>query len=241
MQKGFSLIEMLMVSLLGSFLLLAASQVLTTLIKYQTDQSELLRLAENTALAEIALRNGISKLPFSLSDNDDLKVCAGVATDIYPNIIEHSKNLTCLGKKLFFNQFSSSDWLFLPTYDQNKEITHSLFHLDKKSYGYGLAYKPFASEKEKYSQTLVNQVELVRFRYLQCDEQQDWIRNSETLEIGNVCGIQFALILASNRPVKKRQKNLILWGEILNPPSDGLYRQLISSTVRLTGIANDKP
>ena len=51
MQKGFSLVEMLIASLLGGLLLLAASQGLATLGKHQKNQSELLRLTERSNLA----------------------------------------------------------------------------------------------------------------------------------------------------------------------------------------------
>lgn len=233
MQKGFSLAEMLVVSLFGSFLLLAASQVLTTLIRHQVNQSELLRLTENSALAEIALKNGIRNA-FKVS-------AADIATSSYPKQTEQKIKLdqNYLGNEVDFDQFRSSDWLLL--FNDNKSI-YSLFHLDKKSYGHGLAYKYYEKNSGRSrSDTLVSQVELMRFRFF-CEEQQSWVKSTEVKNLNNTKGVQFAVLLVSDQPIRNNGiKKITLWDETLNPPKDGLYRQLISSTVRLTGANNEQP
>jgi len=248
MQKGFSLIEMLLAGLFGSLLLTASSQALIGLIRYQTDQSELLRLTEKTTLAEMALKQ---TLAFSAD-----AVIIGKAVDHYPAKTPKKTHTqySSLGNNTSFNQFSSSDWLILLT--NNDEKKYGVFHLDKKSYGYGLAYKELSTKKIKsISNTLVNQVELLRFRYLPdentqehyCLEKQKITINEDNkvkeveglncsaIEENPARGIQFAFILATQKPIKKPgDSSFYLWGETLIPPKDGLYRQLISSTVRLS-------
>lgn len=227
MQKGFSLVELLIVSLLGSLLLLAASQGLATLAKHQKDQSELLRLTERSNLAEVALKKAIYE-----AQNIFI---AGEATSNYPDFTE--KN-TLLGypktSKVSFNQFTSSDWMLL---SQGKSVEKRyLFHLDKKTYGYGLAFQDFGKNTPR-SDTLVNQVELVRFKFF-CEEAQAWIRGNQVSSCKKVTGASFALLLASSQALEKKQSaQVILWGEKLTLPTDGIYRQLVSATVHLM----DKP
>lgn len=217
MQKGFSLVEMLIVSLFGSFLLLATSHALTTLIKYQTQQSELLRLAERSYLAEIALKNAINKAQRVLK--------VGEAVSDYPDFTE--QNTTLKSKEKDFKQFASSDWLFLKSENQS-----NLFHLDTKTYGYGLAFRDFNKDKSR-SDTLVNQIELMRLRFF-CDENGTWVKGGQVTNSSKIKGVQFALLITSSLPIKKASpKDFILWDEKLIPPTDGLYRQLVSATVRL--------
>src|SRR5690554_6549120 len=224
MQKGFSLVELLIVSLLGSLLLLAASQGLATLGKHQKNQSELLRLTERSNLAEIALKKAIYEAQNIL--------IAGEATSSYPSFAEKS---TFLGSfNITFKQFASSDWMLLSTGKPVKE--QQLFHLDSKTYGYGLAFQDFGKNKPR-SDTLVNQVELVRFKFF-CEEAQAWIKGNQVSSCKKVTGASFALLLASSQALEKKQSaQVVLWGEKLALPTDGIYRQLVSATVHLM----DKP
>ncbi len=219
MQKGFSLIEMLVVSLFGSFLLLATSHALTTLIKYQTQQSELLRLAERSYLAEIALKNAVNKAQRVLK--------AGEATSNYPNFTEQNITLKSMGKD--FKQFSSSDWMLL-SHGQNIP-QRSLFHLDDKTYGYGLAFRDIEKDTSR-SDTLVNQVELMRLRFFYEDDKT-WVKGNQVIDSNKIRGVQFAFLITSSQPIKKTSPSeFILWDEKLVPPNDGHYRQLISATAR---------
>lgn len=242
MQKGFSLTEMLIVSLFGSLLLAATSQALVTLIKYQTDQSELLRLAENAILTEMALKQILG------SSTEFLII--GKAISNYPARAPKKTSIQYnnQGNTTEFNQFSSSDWLILFTIENN----YGLFHLDKKSYGYGLAYKKLKPEENTNSNTLANQVELIRFRYLPDEETQNnycleqqliTIKKDEdetevegtdcsAIEANIVRGIELAFILVTSRPIKKPSpSSFSLWGETLIPPKDGLYRKLVTLTL----------
>lgn len=222
MQKGFSLIEMLVVSLFGSFLLLATSHALTTLIKYQTQQSELLRLAERSYLAEIALKNAVNKAQRVLK--------AGEATNNYPNLKQLD---TLLGypkdSTINFDQFASSDWMLL---SHGQDIAQrSLFHLDDKTYGYGLAFRDFEKNTSR-SDTLVNQVELMRLRFFYEDDKT-WVKGNQVIDSNKIRGVQFAFLITSSQPIKKTSPSeFILWDEKLVPPNDGHYRQLISATAR---------
>ncbi|NLW04996.1 MAG: prepilin-type N-terminal cleavage/methylation domain-containing protein [Pseudomonadaceae bacterium] len=259
MQQGFSLVEMLIVSLFGSLLLLATSQGLINLISYQTDQSELLRLAENASLAEMALKQTI------VSSTKALII--GRAISSYParapkkTYIQYNE----LGNSTSFEQFSSSDWLLLLEDEKinNNKVEHGIFHLDKKDFGYGLAYKKLSPDQTNpISNTLVNQVELVRFRYLPNQSTQNYYclekqpitlkENKEveaivtteaivegadcsTLEANLATGIEFAFILVTSKPLKKPSpSHFYLWGEVLTPPKDGLYRQLVSSVAHFS-------
>lgn len=225
MQKGFSLIEMLMVSLFSSLLLLALSHGLITLIKFQTEQSELLRLTERLTLAKLAIRNAVSHSRRILDSSE--------ATSYYPVLTEQDilLNKNSPTNEVRFKQISSSDSLLLIT--SNSKNKTSLFHLDKKTYDFGLAYKDLSIEKPR-SDTLVTHVELMRLRFL-CNGQQNWVKRSEVNDFKKVNGVQFALIVTTNQPVKKTSNNssFLLWGEVLTPPKDGHYRRIISSTVHL--------
>lgn len=225
MQKGFSLVELLIVSLLGSLLLLAASQGLATLAKHQKDQSELLRLTERSNLAEVALKKAINKTKKVL--------IAGEATQQYPSF---SQQNILLGypqnSKTTFEQFSSSDWMLL-SYGQ-KNTNPQLLHLDKKTYGHGLALKDFTKSSPR-SDTLVNQVELLRLRFFDEGTNQ-WVKASQITPSSNLKGVQFAFLTTSSLPLTKASSSEFnLWGETLTPPKDGLHRQLISATALTRG------
>ena len=139
MQKGFTLLEMLMVSLFGGLLLLAASQVIITLINTQADQSELLRLAENAMLAELVLKKEISAAKSIL--------LTGEAAHSHLVKTSESNLLAAnnLNNEIKFNQFKNSDWLLLytTTAKENNSCDNKyvIFHIDKKEYAYGLSYK----------------------------------------------------------------------------------------------------
>lgn len=288
MQKGFSLIELLVVSLFGGLLLLAASQLLLSLIRYQADQSELLRLTENATLVEAGIKETI------LSKTKTLLI--GKAISSYPTKTQSTKiyiKHNALGYITYVEPFNSSDWLVIVRLDPNDAKTEKSFleaieakqtleieetetapqeqkdkkeygviYLDKKSFGFGLAYKQLKPWRARpASRTLVNQVELLRFRYLPheavsqpyCEIKQsmqvtEFTEDSEghlitedalldvvdcgTLETSQVSGLQFAFIIVASKPTKKRSaSSFSLWGQTLTPPQDGLYRQLITSTV----------
>ncbi|GLR65135.1 PilW family protein [Marinospirillum insulare] len=226
MQKGFSLVEMLVASLFSGLILLSASQGLATLIKFQTNQSELVRLQERSNLAETALKNAIYQAQNVLT--------AGAATANYPNFSQQTRLLGYpKNSPINFNQFASSDWLLLSTGQSTKK--RSLFHLDKKTYGFGLAFKDFRKATPR-SDTLVNQVELVRFRFF-CQDSQSWISASEARQCSQkISSVGFSVLLASSLAVSKTQANqFTLWGKQYAFPKDGRLRQVVSATVQLAG------
>lgn len=292
MQKGFSLIELLVVSLFGGLLLLAASQLLLSLIRYQADQSELLRLTENATLVEAGIKETI------LSKTKTLLI--GKAISSYPTKTQSTKiyiKHNALGYITYVEPFNSSDWLVIVRLDpkdaeteksfleaieakqaleieetetetetapqeQKDKKEYGVIYLDKKSFGFGLAYKQLKPWRARpTSRTLVDQVELLRFRYLPheaisqpyCEIKQSMqvteftegieghlitedalldVVDCGTLETSQVSGLQFAFIIVASKPTKKRSaSSFSLWGQTLTPPQDGLYRQLITSTV----------
>lgn len=254
MQKGFTLLEMLLVSLFGGLLLLAVSQAIITLIRAQADQSELLRLAENAMLAELVLKKELSEAKEVLSTgaatNNNLKKTAE------SNLLEANN----LMNEIKFNQFKNSDWLLLytATKKENNRCNNKyvIFHIDKKENAQGLAYKYYETNNKgiitkepdkttavavektsdtSRSDTLVSQLELLRFRYFYEQEQQ-WVQSHAILDLSLIKKIQFAFIIATNQPVKKSNPNSFkLWGQNIALPKDGLYRELVTATVTLKG------
>lgn len=259
MQKGFTLLEMLMVSLFGGLLLLAASQVIITLINTQADQSELLRLAENAMLAELVLKKEISAAKSIL--------LTGEATHSYLVKTSESNLLAAnnLNNEIKFNQFKNSDWLLLytTTAKENNSCDNKyvIFHSDKKEYAYGLSYKYYEiaskgtiintadktieldplnslilSNDTSRSDTLVSQIELIRFRYFY-EQESKWIKSNQILDYSSIKKIQFAFIIGTNNPVKKQNPDYFtLWDKVINLPKDGIYRQLVTATVNLKGV-----
>lgn len=277
MQKGFTLLEMLMVSLFGGLLLLAVSQAIITLIRAQADQSELLRLAENAMLAELVLKKELSEatqvLYIGAASSNNLKKTSET------NLLEANN----LNNEIKFNQFKNSDWLLLytATKKENNKCNNKyiIFHIDRKENAQGLAYKYYDTANKgeiiatadkiavddldivdedeieipaisdptdpnseliktsdtSRSDTLVSQLELLRFRYFYEQEQQ-WVQSHAILDPSLIKKIQFAFIIATNQPVKKSNPNSFkLWNQDISLPKDGLYRELVTATVTLKG------
>ncbi|HKM16302.1 MAG TPA: prepilin-type N-terminal cleavage/methylation domain-containing protein [Marinospirillum sp.] len=259
MQKGFTLLEMLMVSLFGGLLLLAASQVIINLINTQADQSELLRLAENAMLAELVLKKEISEAKSILLSGEAIN--SRLVKTSESNLLTANN----LNNEIKFNQFKNSDWLLLYTTrvkeNNNCDNKYIILHIDKKEYAYGLSYKyyeiaskgtitnatdktieldplnnPILSSDTSRSDTLVSQIELIRFRYFY-EQESKWIKSNEILDYSLIKKVQFAFIIGTNNPVKKQNPNYFtLWDEIINLPKDGIYRQLVTAIVNLKGV-----
>jgi prepilin-type N-terminal cleavage/methylation domain-containing protein len=233
--RGFTLLEVLLVSLLGSLLLLAATELLASLSQQQVKNYAQLRLQDNARLADLAISRDITTATAVLA--------AGTASHTYPNRSTTSVDLS--GFELTatsFNQFRSSDWLFL----QKGSITHpdySLWHLDEKTYGFGLAHKGYSKDENTKaltpSQTLVDQVELLRFRFY-CDDQKRWLTASETTTYSSITHIHFALLLISPVSIKAKPGAIELWGETLHPPDDGHLRLLTTGIRALRKEAEDQ-
>lgn len=225
--RGFTLLEVLLVSLLGSVLLLAATELLASLSQQQARNYAQLRLQDNAQLAAAAISRDITTATAVLA--------AGVASQPYPNRSATSVDLT--GFELTatgFNQFRSSDWLFLQTKAETDEdedkLDYSLWHLDEKTYGFGLAHKGRSRENPDSltaSQTLVDQVELLRFRFY-CRDQGRWLSALDITAYSSITHIQFALLLVSSTSVGTAPIPLSLWSEQLIPPDDGHLRLLVT-------------
>ncbi|SFC27890.1 prepilin-type N-terminal cleavage/methylation domain-containing protein [Marinospirillum celere] len=228
--RGFSLLELLIVAALGSLLLLATSEVFARLVFYQTDLSAWLRLEEKAALAETALKTDL-KAAHQL-------VALKSAERTYPDFSEQSFEITeSLVRTGSFQSARSSDWLLINRSSEDPNPDFSLWHLDQKTYGRGLAHKasrPTEPNRLSSSQTLIAGVELLRFRFYS-DQQKAWLssqqaQNSEE----NFSGIQFAILLASEQAqLHRKQPALELWGEQLRPPQDGRLRLLITGSLPL--------
>lgn len=228
---GFTLLEMLLVSALGSLLLLAATQIFANLVQQQAEQASWLRLDERARLAELSLKRDLASA-YQLVE-------AGAASRDYPNTSEISIQLSDPDiQASSFDSFRSSDWLLINRQPQDAAPDYSLWHVDQKTYGKGLAHKASsqeAAEKLSSSQTLIAQAELLRLRFYSPgaagwltvkDYHQPW---------EEVTAIQFAVLLASDQPLHSRKQAaaFTLWGETLNPPKDGHLRTLIIGRVTL--------
>lgn len=226
--QGFSLLEVLLVSLLGSLLLLAATELLAALSQQQVRHYAQLRLKDSARLADLALHQDIRSATAVLA--------VGVASHAYPNRSAAAVDLAGFDLSATgFNQFRSSDWLFL----QKGSISspnYSLWHLDQKTHGFGLAHKglsPSITNTLTDSQTLVDQVELLRFRFY-CSDQERWLKASETLSDSSITQVGFALLLVSPISVRAKPRSIALWGEILHPPDDGHLRLLVTGMSALS-------
>lgn len=229
--QGFSLLEVLLVTLLGSLLLLAATELLAALSQQQVRHYAQLRLKDSARLADLALRQDIRSATAVLA--------VGVASHAYPNRSAASVDLAGFDLAATgFNQFRSSDWLFLQKIvDKDKDkLDYSLWHLDEKTHGFGLAHKGLSRENSDSltpSQTLVDQVELLRFRFY-CSDQERWLKASETLSDSSITQVGFALLLVSPMSVRAKPRSIALWGEILHPPDDGHLRLLVTGMSALS-------
>lgn len=221
--RGFTLLEVLLVSLLGSLLLLAATELLASLSQQQVKNYAQLRLQDNARLVDLAISRDITTATAVLA--------VGAASHTYPNRSAASVDLSGFDLAATgFNQFRSSDWLFL----QKGNATHpdySLWHLDEKTHGFGLAHKGYSKDEDANaltpSQTLVDQVELLRFRFY-CNDQKRWLTASETTVYSSISHVHFALLLISPVSIKAKPRSIELWDETLQPPDDGHLRLLIT-------------
>ncbi|WP_162299677.1 prepilin-type N-terminal cleavage/methylation domain-containing protein [Marinospirillum perlucidum] len=227
--SGFSLIEVLVVTLVGGLLLVASTQVFTQLVQYQRQQMQTLRLTERTRLAELALRQDLSQAQRILA--------AASATRDYPDFTEKTVTLNhpTLSSSSF-EHFPSSDWLVINRHAEDQEADFSLWHLDSKTYGQGLAHKQSQSDQAEqlgHSQTLIQGAELLRFRYYRPDSGR-WLNADQVSDWTSISGIQFAVLLASSVPLSRpKQQQIQLWGEPLELPEDGRLRQLVTGSVYL--------
>ena len=222
--KGFTLVELLLVSLLGSLVLIASSQSLGQLLSWRSHNQTASRVQEQLLLAESAIKQHLQASTQLLE--------YGAATDNYPNLGHKDYTLQTNGDD--FKQFASSDWLVL----ERAQGKSYLLHLDKKTYDFGLAVKIVKSNDEaenenRRSEALVSYVELMRLRFF-CAEQQRWVNYAELNNPDNLSALQVGLVLVSANPVKRlNQSQLKLWGASLMPPQDGHYRALTTFTAFL--------
>lgn len=220
--RGFTLLEVLLVSLLGSLLLLAATELLASLSQQQARNYAQLRLQDNAQLAASAISRDITTATAVLA--------AGAASQPYPNRSATSVDLGGFDLAATgFNQFRSSDWLFLQK-GNTTDPDYSLWHLDEKTHGFGLAHKGRSRENPDSltaSQTLVDQVELLRFRFY-CRDQERWLSAPDITAYSSITHIQFALLLVSSTSVGAAPIPLSLWSEQLIPPDDGHLRLLVT-------------
>ena len=226
--QGFSLLEVLMISALGSLLLLAATQVFATLVQQHSQQSLELRLQERAILAELALRRDLSR--------GYQVVAAGRASHSYPANGQTRIDLNSAGLNTQFDQFVSSDWLLINRQPAEETPDFSLWHTDRKTYGKGLAHRPSSSSAASGlapSQTVIAQVELLRLRFY-CEAASSWLHAGQLDNFDTLAGIQYALIIVSEAAdPRARARTFNLWGEHLQTPSDGRTRLLVTGSVRL--------
>ena len=236
-QQGFNLTELLLVSLVGTLILVATLQLYSSLARHKTYEAAWLRLQERARLAELVLSRDLAKT-FEVVEYQ-------AASRSYPDFSSSSQAVT--QKQLAhasFSQYRSSDWMLISQQTGDNDLRFSLWHLDEKTYGRGLAHKASRPSKLKQlssSQTVIQHAELLRFRLL-CAESSSWqALNNPCTHLQQVRGIQFAVILASEAKLPEYQQSaLYLWGEQLNPPNDGRLRTLASGRVLLKqGAKND--
>lgn len=229
--SGFTLLEMLLVSALGSLLLLAATQIFASLVKQQAEQAAWLRLEERARLTELVLKQDLAR-GYQLLE-------AGAANRHYPDLNEANIQLSdpdIQGGS--FDSFRSSDWLLINRKPQGETPDYSLWHVDQKSYGIGLAHKISSQDKAKTltnSQTLIAQIELLRLRFYS-PNSPNWIKAEDFNDPWKeVTAIQFAALLASDQPLpgKSSPAPITLWGETLNLPDDGHLRTLVMGRANL--------
>ncbi|MDR9466826.1 prepilin-type N-terminal cleavage/methylation domain-containing protein [Marinospirillum sp.] len=229
--SGFTLLEMLLVSALGSLLLLAATQIFASLVHQQAEESVWLRLEERARLTELVLKQDLAS-GYQLLE-------AGAASRDYPKLSETDTQLSDPDiQKRNFASFRSSDWLLINRQPQGETPDYSLWHVDEKTYGKGLAHKISSQDKAETltnSQTLVAQVELLRLRFFSPDSSS-WIKAEDFSDpLEEVTAIQFAALVVSGQALdgKQASHSITLWGETLNPPDDGHLRTLVLGRANL--------
>lgn len=231
--------EMLLVSLLGGGILLGAGQLFTTQLSQHARQQQFLLLESQARLAELAMIRDLKASSSILQ--------AGAARRTYPSSSEYSVNLTAStgphqAVEYRFNNASDSDWLLLQQpRGQGDYQDLSLWHLDEKSLGGGLAHKPASSGQVESSQTLIADVELLRFRFQ--ENGSGWKTPDQINNWSAVHSVQFALLLKSTQPLPgHRNPPIRLWGETLQPPQDQHLRLVFSHSLTLQkGLIHAQP
>lgn len=237
-QQGFNLMEMLLVSLLGGGILLGAGQLFTTQLSQHARQQQSLLLESQARLAKLALIRDLKA--------SNGVVQAGAARHSYPSGNEYRMSLTASTGAhqtvaYHFNSASDSDWLLLQQpRGQGDRQDLSLWHRDEKSHGGGLAHKPASSGSVESSQTLIPDVELLRFRFQ--ENGSHWKTAAQISNWQAVHSVQFALLLKSAQPLPGHKNPPIrLWGETLQPPQDQHLRLVFSHSLTLQKGAAHEP
>lgn len=236
-QYGFNLVELLLVSLLGGLILLAASQVYAALAQQQMRQQLLLQLDHQARLAELALTRDLAAASGV--------VAAGAASASYPSGTQHSRQVnTSNGSgqsvSFHFQSATDSDWLLVQQPDTETHRLLSLWHRDQKSQGWGLSHQPAAAGSTIPSQTMIPEVELFRVRLQHTSGQ--WQRPGQVNDWSSIRGIQFALLLKSSQPLPGHQSTpFTLWQETLQPPQDQHLRILLVRSVHLQEVQHAAP
>lgn len=233
---GFTLQETLLVSALGSLLLLTITQIFASLTQQQAEQAAWLRLEERAGLVSLVLKQDLAQ-SYQL-------IKAGAASHNYPDFQEVSLEVTAPQiNKATFSSFRSSDWLITNRKAPGVPPSYSLWHVDEKEYGRGLAHKTSVTPSAKAtqqprlssSQTLIAQVEMLRLR-LYDPATGEWLRVQDfTLPWHEVQAIQFAVVIASDQPIRSRPANesFTLWGKAIQLPNDGHLRTLVMGRSQL--------
>lgn len=228
---GFTLIEILLVSALGSLVLLAATQILASLVQQQAEQAAWLRLEERARLVELVLKYDLA--------NSYHVLAAGTASHRYPDFVQVQIELNQANLYATrFNSFRSSDWLLVNRQPPGETADYSLWHVDQKEYGLGLANKTSSQDKASIltsSQTLIAQVEHLSLRFYSPASER-WLQATD-LEGSweEVTSVQFAAILVSDQALRSKpsQTSITLWGEKLSLADDGRLRVLVEGRSNL--------
>lgn len=198
-QQGFSLVELLIVSLLSSVALLAASQSFVSLLKFETSLNTKLQLNEAAILADLAIQNTLHQAKGV--------ALAGQAT---ANSAASNSNLSInlgggLGT-LNFTQLRNSDWLLVK--DKNNSKKFNLLHLDIKTYGKGLAYKSHTvGSVADRSDTLVDLVNQISWQFYDASKNT-WLRASQVNDFNQVKAVSYFLTLEAPA-VKQKQPSYL--------------------------------
>lgn len=200
-QQGFSLVEVLVTSLLGGLLLVAAGQVFMSLVKFQAQLNNQLKLNETAILADVAIKNILTQAKSIKS--------AGQATS---STASSNNNLTLdLGDELGslnFTQARNADWLLVE--DKTSDNKFNLLHLDKKSHGKGLAYKSYRPDEivAERSDTLVDLVEQIHWYFYQSANGQ-WLTANQVNDFSTITATSYNLLINLNSDNNQNQQPLM--------------------------------
>lgn len=211
--QGWSLMELLVSGLLASLLLLAAAQLLSALLQSHARQTAWLDLERRAHLLIQAVEEDWSRQAHLVE--------VGAARAAYPRQQQRAESIQS-SPALSFMQQQDSDWLLWR--DTQQQL--SLWHLDHKSYGAGLAHnRTNATGQWIGSQTLIPDVELWRVRLW--SEAAGWQRPDQLTEQDQILAVHYAFVLVSAQPLPGVQSaSWSLWGETWHAPQDGRLRQL---------------